>query len=107
MDIGRIDQLQQMLKEDPGDQFLRYAYALELRSAGRTQEALDHLRALIADAPEHVAAHHQLAITLGEVGSINEAVTAARNGLRTAEAHGDRKAAGELRGFIEAIEDGK
>lgn len=96
MITDRLEQLRALLAEEPGDTFLRYAIALELRRAGRTEEAIHELVALLQDHPEHVPAHHQLALMLVDSGRIPDAVETCTAGALQALAQGEMKARREL-----------
>jgi len=102
---ARLDQLQAMLAEEPGDVFLRYAIALELNSHGRIDEAIQWLDSLNRDAPEHVPTYYQLALLLAEDGRGTEALTACDAGAAQALIATDHKARAELIALKAAIEE--
>ena len=101
----RLDQLRAMLADEPGDTFLRYAIALELRRMGRAEEALDGLAALLRDEPGHVASYYQLASLLGDVGRSADAVHTCEAGMLQCIVAGDRKARAELAELKEQLLD--
>ena len=45
----RLQQLQQMLAQEPNDEFLQYAIAMEYFSAGEFQKAIEILEKILAD----------------------------------------------------------
>ena len=65
-----------MLAEEPGDAFLRYAIALEHKRLGDFDTAIGALEALLTDDPAHVPSYYQLALMLGELGRLPDAVRA-------------------------------
>lgn len=105
MSNERMDQLRSMLDEEPGDVFLRYAIALELRRAGRPDQAIDDLRGLLNDEPGHLASYHQLALMLSEVGRIRDAVHTCEAGMLQCLVAGDRKAHAEMAELLEQLRD--
>ena len=105
MSTDRLAQLQALLAEEPGDVFLRYAIALELRRLERMDEAMMHLEDLLTDHPEHVPSHHQLALMYASLGRIPEAVEAAKAGALQALVQGDRKARTELLELVAGLTD--
>ncbi|MEM1062703.1 MAG: tetratricopeptide repeat protein, partial [Planctomycetota bacterium] len=66
--MSRRERIEQMLRDDPGDPFLRYALAQEFVSEGNPEEALKAFDALLADEPEHVPSYFQKAKVLNEEG---------------------------------------
>lgn len=105
MTIDRLAQLRSMLEEDPKDLFIRYAIALELKSAGVMEEAVIALQALLKDAPEHVPSYYQLALMLAELGRTEEAVANCERGADQARIMNDRKALAEIMELREALLD--
>ena len=101
----RLDQLRAMLAEEPGDPFLRYAIALELRRRGETREAMEGLEALLREDPKQIACYYQLATLLAEAGRHAEAVHVCEAGAMQCLVTGDRKTRGELMALREALLD--
>lgn len=100
-----MEQLRGMLAEDPTDQFVRYAIALELKSAGAMEDAASDLTTLLRDAPDHVPSYYQLALILAELGRVEEAVATCERGAEQARAVGDRKALAEIMELRETLLD--
>ncbi|MFM8324484.1 MAG: hypothetical protein ACKN9U_06470, partial [Pirellulaceae bacterium] len=53
---SRRERIEAMLREEPGDVFLRYALAMELSKEGRQQESLDLSKHPARPAPGALAA---------------------------------------------------
>lgn len=85
-----------MLAEEPGDLFIRYAIALELRREGNMEQAIGDLHAILIEAPEHIASYYQLALMLADTGRIEQAVETCEAGAMRCLVTGDRKARAEL-----------
>lgn len=105
MSTDRLTQLRALLAEEPGDLFLRYAIALELKRLGDTGGAIDDLEQLVRDAPHHIATYYQLALLLAEVGRAHDALHVCDVGLLQCTVAGDRKARAELQELRNAIAD--
>lgn len=98
-------QLEESLKEDPNDSFLRYGLALQCLRDGDVEEGRSRLRALIDDRPEEeIAAYHQLGRSHAEAGEANEAASVLRAGIAKALAKGDRHAAAEMEELLDTLE---
>lgn len=96
MSAERLEQLLAMLAEEPGDAFLRYAIALEHKRLGDFNTAIAALEALLTDDPAHVPSYYQLALMLGELGRVPDAVRACDAGALQCLVTSDRKARAEL-----------
>jgi len=105
MSSERLQQLRVMLSEEPGDLFLRYAIALELKRNGDMEQAIADLEGILRDDPKHIASYYQLATMLADLGRISEAAEACEAGSMQCLVTGDRKARSELLALKEALED--
>lgn len=105
MSTERIHQLRAMLVEEPGDLFIRYAIALELKRAGQMEEAMADLTAILTETPSHIASYHQLALMQSDVGRIHDAISTCEAGALQCLVTGDRKARAELLQLKEALLD--
>ena len=103
MSSSRLEQLRVMLAEEPGDAFIRYAIALELKRAGRMDEAATELEALLNEDPKYVACYYQLALILIDLGRSAEAMHVCEAGSLQCLTTGDRKARAELLELKQAI----
>jgi len=59
-----LERLEAFLAANPNDSFVRYGRAMELGRLGRTDEAIDGFRALLASDPAYVAGYMQAGIHL-------------------------------------------
>ncbi|MCW8140999.1 MAG: hypothetical protein KIT58_19020 [Planctomycetota bacterium] len=100
----RLDALRGMLDDDPDDAFTRYAYAMELRSLERTDEALVEFEGLVATSGDYLATYYQFARALQARGRTAEAVEAARRGVAVATAQGDGHTQAELEDLLGELE---
>lgn len=104
-DSERVTKLRALLEKEPNDGFLLYALAQEFAKLGRTEDAVVHYdRALEVDPKECYAFFHK-AKALEQAGRLEPAREALRVGLVRARAVGDRKAASEIEGYLDSLED--
>lgn len=96
MSTERLAQLQELLAEDPKDNFVRYAIALEKKRVGHMEDAATDLEQLLQDDPKYIAAYYQLALILADLGRVPEAAHVCEIGSLQCITTGDRKARAEL-----------
>ncbi len=92
-----------MLADDPNDQFLRYALAMEWDKEGEVEQGLELLNGLTQDQPPHVPAYFMAGQILARVSRVNEARTYLRDGIEQARAQGNSHAAGEMSEFLTTL----
>lgn len=105
MNGGRLQQLEAMLSDEPGDTFLRYAIALEHRRLGDFRKATDLLEQLMREVPSHVATYYQLALLLADQGRLQDALAACDAGMLQSLVNADRKARSELNELKQTLLD--
>lgn len=103
--MTRLQKLLKLLEKNPSDSFTRYAIALEHRSAGSLQKAVDLLGRLMQDDPDYLAAYYQLGKLYQELNDPETAKTVFEKGLEGARAAGDQHTADELLEAIEELQD--
>lgn len=96
----RREKIEAMLAEDPGDTFLRYSLAMELRKEQRHDESLERLRQLTSDAPPYVPAFFMAAQQLVDLDRVAEARHYLRDGIQQARDQGDAHAAAEMSEYL-------
>ena len=94
--MSRREKIEAMLVDDPGDTFLRYGLALEMRSAGEHDASLAKLAELTRDVPPYVPAFFMAAQQLADLERIEEARSFLRDGIDEARRQGDSHAASEM-----------
>lgn len=97
---SRKEQLEEMLREEPNDPFLRYGLAMEHVSAGDDAGAVRHFHDLVAAAPTYVPAYMQGGQALVRLNRIPEAREFWQQGVVVARQQGDAHAAEEMAGMI-------
>ena len=97
--------LEESLKADPADPFLRYGLAMQCLRDGDSEEGRERLKALVADRPEEeIAAYQQLGQSYAESEEFAEAAQWLRAGIVKARARGDGHAAAEMEGILESLD---
>ena len=99
----RREKIEAMLVDDPQDTFLRYSLAMELAKEGEHERSLAALRKLMADAPPYVPAFFRSGQQLAELGRVEEARAALRDGIEQARRQGDLHAAGEMSELLSSL----
>lgn len=100
--MSRIEKIESMLKSDPGDGFLRYALAMELRESD-PERSLGILQELQRETPPRVSAFFMAGQLLHKQGRIPEARTALRDGIDEARSQGDSHAAAEMSELLASL----
>ena len=104
MTQGRIELLQKMLEQDPGDSFCCSGMAQEYLKLGDVDNAVAWFDRTIAADPDHCYAYFHKARALEMAGRLSDAQATLRLGLDRARAQGDTHAIGELHGYLGQIE---
>jgi len=102
--ITRKEQLEEMLRDEPDDPFLRYGLAMEHVSSGDDAGAAEHFRGLVAVAPTYVPAYMQGGQTLVRLNLQAEARQFWQQGVVAARQEGNAHAAEEMLGMIAGLE---
>jgi tetratricopeptide (TPR) repeat protein len=105
-DADRIRALMNLLEEEPGDVFCRYALALEYAgSLDSAAQAIDLLTAITRDTPDYLPAYYQLGRLLMTGGNRTAALEVIQSGIRLAQNKGDRHTLAELGFLLEDCSD--
>ncbi|GIU74721.1 MAG: hypothetical protein KatS3mg004_1808 [Bryobacteraceae bacterium] len=101
--MGRLEQLQQLVAQDPANSRFRYMLGMELLGEGRAAEAAATLRELIERDPGYVPAYYQAGRAFEQAGDIEAAREFYRRGIDAARRAGDTHAAGELQAALDIL----
>lgn len=101
--MSRKDQIEGLLRDDPGNSFLRYGLGMEHASAGDDDAAVATFRDLIGRDADYVPAYLQMGRALIRLGRDDEAKEVLKAGIVVAQRVGDAHAAGEMGGFLESL----
>lgn len=92
----RREKLEEMLKLEPQDQFLRYGLAVEYDNEENFEASLALFEGLLRDDPPHVPSFLRSAQLLSKLDRIAEARAVLRTGIEIARQQGQLHAAGEM-----------
>ncbi len=99
----RREKFEAMLASEPGDQFLRYALAMEYEKEEDHERSLEFLYGLMADEPPHVPAFFMAGQHLAKQDRVDEAREVLRLGIEQARRQGNAHAAGEMSEFLAGL----
>jgi predicted Zn-dependent protease len=102
---SRLEQLQQMLLQEPHDEFLQYAIAIEYFSGGQNEKAIEMLEKMLHNNPGYLAAYYQLGKCYEVVNKMKEAATIYTKGIELAQKQGKQKTLSELREALFLIDE--
>lgn len=93
---ARLSMIEDMLRKNPNDVFLRYAVCLEYYKLGNKSEAIESMNALMKSNPEYLPTYYQLGTWLEEENETTRAKGIYRKGITVAQKQNDAKTLGEL-----------
>jgi Tfp pilus assembly protein PilF len=100
----RMEQIQEMLADDPNDALLRYMLAMEYVSQGDDQTAVRCFRDLFTMAPDYVPAYMQAGQVLVRLNHPEEARPVFERGIAAAQRVHDQHAQEEMRALLAELE---
>lgn len=101
--MSRREKIEAMLADEPGDTFLRYSLAMELRSEGDHARSIEKLTELTHDTPPYVPAFFMAAQQLVDLDQVERAREFLREGIEEARRQGDSHAAAEMSELLSAL----
>ncbi len=101
----RISILESYLNEDPHDEFLRYALALEYKELGNFQEAYNHFLVLRQLHPDYLPMYYMAGKTAEDLHLITEAIEWYSAGGIIAIRLGNGKTLNELNSAAQMLKD--
>ena len=96
MATSRLDQLTEIVRQNPENLLARYGLAMEYFQQGEHDKALENFRALMASNPSYVAAYYQAGRMLQKMGDAEQAREMLEKGIAVATRVGDLHARSEL-----------
>ena len=99
---SRIEQLQQLLAQDPSSAFVRYGLAMAYVQQGEFERAAEEFAALLERDPSYAAAYYHGGQTFEKLGRPDAARDYYRRGLSVAR---DPHARGELQAALDILGD--
>ena len=102
MTISRRERIEEMLKNEPNDQFLRYSLAMEV-GKDDSEKSIEMLHQLTLDEQPLISAFFMAAQNLEKLDRISEARSYLRDGIEIARKQGDSHAAGEMSEMLASL----
>lgn len=101
--MALVDNLEAMLARGQDGALLRYGLGSEYLKLGQHDRAIEHLRRAVELDAGYSAAWKTLGQALAAGGRREEAIVAYEQGIRAAEAKGDKQAAKEMTVFLKRL----
>lgn len=105
MENLRLNQIMEMLKAEPEDEFLNYALAIEFEKSGEINQAIKQLQGMIEKNENYLAAYYKLGKLFEEVSRSEDAKVIYAKGQEIAKQQNNKKAFGELAEALWMLED--
>lgn len=99
----RISKLREFLKDNPQDNFLRHALALEYIKQEQDQEASALFETILTQSPDYIGSYYHLAKLLEKMQEKQLAIEWYEKGMQAAKQAGDQHAYNELQAAYEDL----
>jgi tetratricopeptide (TPR) repeat protein len=96
MNQARVDQLLQMLADEPNEPFLLYALAMEYGNAEKYEESLQYYQRLVKEHRQYVGTYYHLAKLFEKLERNDDATNTYEQGMGIARQMGDQHSFKEL-----------
>ena len=103
MQNTRLDKLLDFFKDEPNDEFLKYALATEYLKLNDTQKALFYYEDLVTNHQRYVGTYYHLGKLYEALNRKAEAITTYKNGMAIAKELRDNHAFSELAGVYNEL----
>ncbi len=94
--MNRIAKISEFLKDNPSDNFLRHALALEYLKIGEDEKAKILFTAILSESPDYIGSYYHLAKLLEKLNDIPAAMEWYEKGMTVSKNAGDEHAYNEL-----------
>lgn len=101
--MGRFEKLKELMKENPTDNFLRHALALEYIKSGEDEKAKKIFEEILYESPDYTGSYYHLAKLLERMDETDLAVQWYKKGLEATRLAGDTHAFSELKAAYEDL----
>jgi|SRR6478609_236088 len=101
--MNRIEKLNELLQQMPGDNFLRHALALEYIKLDNDSAARILFESILEDSPQYVGSYYHLGKLLERNGEPDAAIGWYEKGMQQAKAAGDHHSYNELMAAYEDL----
>jgi Tfp pilus assembly protein PilF len=101
--MNRIEKIVEFLEQQPQDNFLRHALALEYIKIGEDIKARDLFIEILSQSPDYVGSYYHLAKLLEKLGQRSDAIDWYEKGMAASKLAKDDHAYRELQGAYEDL----
>jgi Tfp pilus assembly protein PilF len=101
--MNRIEKISAFLKQQPNDNFLRHALALEYIKIGEDIQARDLFIQILTETPEYIGSYYHLAKCLEKLQDRSAAIEWYEKGMAAAKLAKDDHSYRELQGAYEDL----
>ena len=101
--MDRIERIKEFLLQQPNDNFLQHALALEYIKLGDDGEAKKLFEQVLARDPSYIGSYYHLAKLHERNQQVDEAISVYEKGMQEAMKAGENHAYGELRSAYEEL----
>jgi thioredoxin-like negative regulator of GroEL len=101
--MDRLQQLEQLVADHPGDPLARYGLAMEYANVGQTDVALQHFAKLLEQHPDYIGGYQMSAQVLMHSGRNDEARQLLHEGISRAQRARKGKAATEMQAMLDEL----
>jgi len=101
--MNRIEKISTFLKQQPNDNFLRHALALEYIKIGEDIQARDLFIQILTESPEYIGSYYHLAKCLEKLQDRSAAIEWYEKGMAAAKLAKDDHSYRELQGAYEDL----
>ena len=101
--MTRIERIIEFLNQQPKDNFLRHALALEYIKIGEEQKAQDLFIDLLTESPDYIGSYYHLAKCLERMNDKEAAILWYEKGMAAAKTAKDNHAYSELQAAYEEL----
>jgi tetratricopeptide (TPR) repeat protein len=103
MQSGRLEKLLEFIKNEPNDEFLKYALATEYLRLGDTTKALEYYEDLVNNHPNYVGTYYHLGKLYESLNRKDDAVKTYETGMKVAREKRDNHSFSELQGVYNQL----
>ena len=101
--MTRIERIIEFLNQQPKDNFLRHALALEYIKVGEEQKAHDLFKDLLTESPDYIGSYYHFAKCLERMNDKEAAILWYEKGMAVAKTAKDNHAYSELQAAYEEL----
>jgi tetratricopeptide (TPR) repeat protein len=103
MHTSRLEKLLEFIKNEPEDEFLKYALATEYLRLQQTGKALEYYEDLVTNHPAYVGTYYHLGKLYEALNRKEDAISTYEKGMKIAREKRDNHAFAELQGVYNTL----